>query len=179
MKKYIPPMGMLPTLGLVAAVIAAMLFTAFADDNFLPDHRMTPGVTDPALTKDVICAKGFSTKSVRNVINEAEIKTTVYDKYGMTDHKGLCALVKRGCEIDHLIPLEIGGKTDAKNLWPQPYGTKTWNANVKDRLENRLHRLVCSGDITLQRAQVDIATDWITAYKKYCLTAADCPAYKR
>ena len=37
----------------------------------------------------------------------------------------------------------------------------------KDALENRLHQLVCQNKIDLATAQRDLATDWISAYKKY------------
>ena len=72
-------------------------------------------------------------------------------------------------EIDHLIPLCLGGGDDASNLWPQPRRTiaPTWNAEAKDRLEHRLCELVCSGQLDIGTAQQDIATDWIAAYRKY------------
>jgi hypothetical protein len=38
---------------------------------------------------------------------------------------------------------------------------------VKDALEDRLHDMVCSGQLDLATAQHDIATNWISAYKKY------------
>jgi hypothetical protein len=38
---------------------------------------------------------------------------------------------------------------------------------VKDALEERLHQLVCAGELDLPTAQRAIATDWITTYKKY------------
>lgn len=44
-----------------------------------------------------------------------------------------------GCEVDHLISLELGGANAIENLWPQPFDGK-WNAHVKDRLELRLHK---------------------------------------
>jgi hypothetical protein len=37
----------------------------------------------------------------------------------------------------------------------------------KDRLEDKLHELVCSGTLDLQTAQRAIASNWIAAYKKY------------
>ena len=68
-----------------------------------------------------------------------------------------------------MISLEIGGAPrDPKNLWPE-----TWNgvygAHVKDKLEDRLHKLVCNHTITLKQAQDSIATNWIAAYKRYVL----------
>ena len=52
------------------------------------------------------------------------------------------------------------------NLWPQPYSS-TWNARVKDQLEDHLHELVCQGKVQLVTAQSDIASNWIAAYKRY------------
>jgi hypothetical protein len=72
--------------------------------------------------------------------------------------------------VDYLITPELGGVDSIRNLWPQPYST-VWNAHVKDMLEERLHALVCSGQVDLATAQREIATDWIGAYKKYFHTA--------
>jgi hypothetical protein len=38
---------------------------------------------------------------------------------------------------------------------------------VKDQLEDHLHELVCQGKVQLTTAQNEIATDWISAYKRY------------
>jgi hypothetical protein len=65
-------------------------------------------------------------------------------------------------EIDHLIPLELGGADDVKNLWPQPAP----DYKYKDKLENELHRLVCSGKVSLSAAQDEIKTDWTLSYRK-------------
>jgi hypothetical protein len=43
----------------------------------------------------------------------------------------------------------------------------TLNAHVKDRLENKLHKLVCTGKLGLPEAQKAIAQDWVEAYKTY------------
>ena len=69
--------------------------------------------------------------------------------------------------VTQLVSLELGGSNSIKNLWPQSYHTRPWNARVKDRLENRLHELECSGQLDLQTAQRAIASKWIEAYKKY------------
>ncbi len=122
----------------------------------LPDPKMTPGATLPVTTGD-ICVSGYSQK-VRNV--PVDVKRQVYAEYGIASHR------PGEYEIDHLISLELGGSNSIKNLWPQSYVTKPWNAHVKDKLENELHDEVCSGRISLPMAQHDIATDWIAAYKK-------------
>jgi hypothetical protein len=69
--------------------------------------------------------------------------------------------------VDHLISLELGGSNSIRNLWPESFSTQPWNARVKDRLENRLHREVCSGRMSLHDAQRAIATNWIDAYNTY------------
>ncbi len=69
-------------------------------------------------------------------------------------------------ELDHLIPLELGGDNTASNLWPEPYhGTNS--ADVKDHLENRLHALVCDQQVGLREAQQAFAGNWLTAAVKY------------
>jgi len=101
---------------------------------------------------------GYS-KKVRDV--PESVKRQVYASYGITSHQ------PHEYEVDHLISLELGGSNSIKNLWPQSYKTQPYNATVKDKLENKLHALVCSGAIDLQTAQRAIATNWIEAYRKY------------
>jgi len=124
----------------------------------LPDSKLTPGVADRRFALQDICTPGF-TKTVRNV--PKSVKDQVYAEYGIQSHR------PGDYEVDHLVSLELGGSNDPKNLWPQSYKTKPWNAHVKDALENRLHEMVCNGELPLETAQHDIATDWIAAYKKY------------
>jgi len=144
---------------LFIAMFLATVCAASAGE--LPDRRLTPGEANPVLTAKVLCAPGFSTKTYRSV--SVAVKRQAYANYGMQANKGACA--GKGCEIDHLVSLEIGGSNSIKNLWPQPYAGP-WNAHIKDRLENRLHRLVCGGMLDLRKAQEDIATDWVAVYKR-------------
>ena len=90
-------------------------------------------------------------------------KARVYREYGLGNHQAFAY------EIDHLISIGLGGSNDIKNLWPQSLDeTKPWNAKVKDRLERRLHVLVCEDHaLSLREAQEAIASDWIAAYRKY------------
>jgi hypothetical protein len=72
-------------------------------------------------------------------------------------------------EIDHLIPLCLGGSDEFSNLWPQPRRTiePEWNAEAKDRLERLICQMVCDGQLDIATAQEEIATDWVAAYRKY------------
>jgi hypothetical protein len=146
------------------AAAAGLILTArFAAASNLPDPNLTPGVARPDVTAADLCPIAH-TPGLRNVPQSE--KMAVYRAYGILPHQGYCA-VEQGCEVDHLISLEIGGANDQANLWPQPYSGTVWNAHVKDKLENRLHALVCAGTISLEEAQHAIATDWIAAYKHY------------
>ncbi|MBV9742856.1 MAG: HNH endonuclease [Acidobacteriia bacterium] len=80
---------------------------------------------------------------------------------------GLSGAEPRSYEVDYLITPALGGAEDIRNLWPQSYSASTWNAQVKDALEDHLRDLVCSGQLDLATAQHDISSDWIAAYRKY------------
>ena len=123
----------------------------------LPDPKLTPGYSFAVTVQD-LCVPGY-TKKVRNV--PAEMKREVYREYDITSHG------PGDYEVDHLIPLELGGSNSIKNLWPESHRTSPWNAQVKDRLEGKLHELVCSGRLDLKTAQEAIAANWIGAYKLY------------
>lgn len=150
---------------LIAGIAIAVLLGVYNqyrfvqnEKDFLPDHKLTPGVVDNNATKDMICTPGYSAK-VRNVSNST--KKAVYHLYGVdpkNDNYG----------IDHLISLQLGGSNDIKNLWPLSYNTKfTWNKYKKDHLENKLKKLVCDNILPMNIAQKEIASNWIDAYKKY------------
>jgi hypothetical protein len=123
----------------------------------VPDQQLTPGDTFEVTAQD-LCVPGYS-KKVRSV--SAEMKREVYQEYGITTHG------PGDYEVDHLISLELGGSNSIKNLWPESHRTLPWNAQVKDRLEGKLHELVCSGQLDIRVAQQAIASDWIAAYEKY------------
>jgi hypothetical protein len=145
------------------AVVLVLSFIVWHDAKAqqMPDPKLTPGLaTNEPLKK--VCTRGEA-KDERSV-SEAE-KKQVYARYGIAKCAGYCA-GRQGCEIDHLISLELGGSNDITNLWPQPYDGE-WSAHHKDQLENKLHELVCSSKITLKEAQQDISSDWVSAYKRY------------
>ena len=123
-----------------------------------PDRRCSPGAYYSKLTKAVLCSSSFHTSDVRNV-PESE-KFAVETEYGMTPGHYGSAL-----EIDHLVSLELGGSNDIANLFPEKAAPRP-GYRVKDKLENKLHSLVCSGAMTLAAAQRGIATNWQALYTK-------------
>jgi hypothetical protein len=152
---------------LVAATISLALgWSVIAGDLTLPDPKLTPGVATD-LTAKQICGKKWGHD--RRFVTEA-MKREVFKSYGLTgnDDDSWCHLDEHGrrFEIDHLVSRELGGKDAVKNLWPQCYSGK-FNATNKDRLENRLHKEVCNGNLSLKRAQSLIRSDWVATYRRY------------
>lgn len=130
----------------------------------LPDPVLTPGKVNTAVIADPsgdkyydngvevnICAKDFSTKPFRHTTEKT--KKTVCAEYGA-----------QGCpndktmEVDHLIPLEIGGEDSILNLWIQPAP----DFHEKDHeVEDKLKPMVCKKLMTLKQAQACIVNDWV------------------
>jgi hypothetical protein len=122
----------------------------------VPDARLTPGATLRA-TRESVCAQ----PNTKNRAVPVALRRKVFESYGLRDAS------PRDFEVDYLITPALGGADDIHNLWPQPYRSTVWNAEVKDALEDRLRDLVCGGALDLSEAQREIAADWIAAYKKY------------
>lgn len=148
-------------------VVLALTSVAQARDLTLPDPSITTGAVRPGMTKAVICRTKWG-KDARHV--SSAMKSEVFQAYGLTGNDdAACVADKNGrrCEIDHLISRELGGADEVKNLWPEPYGTTPWNAARKDRVENRLHKEVCAGHISLAAARREIKIDWRVPYRRY------------
>jgi hypothetical protein len=147
-----------------SARLAPRTRTSHCARGVLPDRRCSPGAISRGLSRAVLCSPGFHTSSVRNV-PESE-KHLVEIEYGLAP-KGY----GRTREIDHIVPLELGGANDIANLYPEP-GSGPANYRFKDRLENRLHGLVCSGAMRLGVAQRTIARNWRVLYLRVFGVAA-------
>ena len=116
----------------------------------LPDPVLTPGATFPGATTVTVCAPGYATAFRSLTTQEA---SQVFRRYGLADVPGRY-------EVDHLIPLELGGSNDQTNLWPEPLAG-TYGAREKDRVEDGLHTLVCSGKTSLADAQRYVREWWV------------------
>jgi hypothetical protein len=121
----------------------------------LPDAACTPGAV---MTTDLETICHQATGPRRNV--PASVHREAFADYGYTYPQARGAL-----EVDHLVPLELGGDNVIANLWAEP-ATPTPGFHEKDRVENYLHRQVCSGAMPLADAQREIATDWMAVWRQ-------------
>ena len=112
------------------------------------DPTRTPGVLNPDVTQanidTTICKHGW-TRTIRpptsytNDLKRKQVRE--YAVGGALDDY----------QEDHLISLELGGHpTDPRNLWPEPYP----RASEVDSIENELNARVCSGQLSLEQAQL-------------------------
>jgi hypothetical protein len=146
-------------------LLNALLLTS-AEAGDLPDKRLTPGAVRP-LSHATICATIWSRD--RRFVT-ARMKLGIYHTYGLIgprDKQCVPDAHGRRCEIDHLIPRSLGGADVPANLWPQPFGTKPWNAARKDRLEVKLSKLVCSSKLKLASARRMLVKDYRIAYRRF------------
>jgi hypothetical protein len=124
----------------------------------LPNARLTPGATFAGVTAAEVCTSGWAT--AHRHVTAAQYHE-VYGEYGIRYPEPFGAY-----ELDHLIPLELGGDNANANLWPEP-ASPTPGFHQKDDLENALHDLVCGRSLSLATAQHDIASNWDAAYVRY------------
>jgi hypothetical protein len=132
--------------------------SAFSEEiALIPNPEITPGAVRSVALREV-CSMAHE-EVVREV--PASLRDEVFQEYGISNPR------PQDYEIDYLIAPGLGGTQDIHNLWPEPATPSGWNAHVKDALEERLHELVCEGQLDLPTAQQAIAGNWIDAYKKY------------
>lgn len=115
------------------------------------DPHYNPAVTQANIAT-TICHVGYSASIRPPLSYTASIKRSLIDalppaaSHEMADY-----------ELDHLVPLEDGGHPKAPEnlvlqLWPE--------ARVKDAVEDRVHRAVCSHRITLAVGRRCFVIDW-------------------
>jgi hypothetical protein len=125
-----------------------------------PNSHLTPGKVRTTKAAD-ICSASFRTGQYRHT-------TLSTKKHVCTAYRINHCPAGGRIELDHLIPLELGGADDPANLWPEfaRYADGSPGFHVKDVLENELHRKVCHGEMALPEAQRCIARNWITCYRR-------------
>jgi len=143
----------LPVIGSVVTPSALPSNVKAGAASLYPAWYYTPGDVFPGITAAQVCTPGYAS-SVRDV--SAADRTAVLIRYQITTDPS-------AFEIDHFVPLELGGSNALSNLWPQPYGSVP-GAHEKDLVENYLHGQVCSGAMTLSQAQDAMVRDWYAVY---------------
>lgn len=139
----------------LASLLLALL-TGSAEAAIALDQDVTP-----ASLAQTICRVGY-TASVR-----PSVAFTNRIKYRMLAAAGLPLTYAHLYELDHIVPLTLGGAPRSlDNLqlqkWVGPDG-----ARVKDKLEVRLNHLVCAGKLPLSEAQACIYSDWQACAKAH------------
>ncbi len=98
-------------------------------------------VAEPAADPlSVICTPGYATAHRMSPARAHEIKRSMLGWRHAGDY-----------ELDHIVPLCLGGTNDLSNLQLQPWP----EAHEKDKLEWKACREVCAGTVSL-----DVARSW-------------------
>lgn len=144
-------------------VFLLLSLPAFAQ---LPNHKLTPGKIRTSDARE-ICAASFRTRRYRHTTQGTKKRVCAEYKVARCPKAG-------DMEIDHLVPLELGGADDPLNLWVQfaKYADGSPGFHAKDQLENELHRRVCKEGMLLPAAQQCLAANWIRCYKTIFKTTA-------
>ena len=114
---------------------------AWADSGILPDPTLTPGAVRTSNIGEVC---GTSTTTLRHWSRDRDDR--ILAEYGLPPGP------HPQYEIDHSIPLCLGGADSDSNLWPQPRRSiePIWNAERKDEIEARMCSLVYAGQPAVQ-----------------------------
>lgn len=128
-----------------------------------PDQSCTPGAF-AAKTRADVC----DGRTVRPSLPAAERRAILahYGRPGFTGSSG---------ELDHRVPLVLGGVTDRRNIWPED---ELSGQNPKDRLEFRIYRRVCFADPHPMRVRTAVLVflgDWRPAFTYYVLGIGPAP----
>jgi len=122
--------------------------SAVTDQTEKPNVSVTPGVIITIKSGDV-CTPGWSLKHRISLTSKQEKEVLV--KYGYSANQAVA-------QWDHYFSLELGGGNTELNIWPV---ISLAQAKQKDRLENKLHALVCGKTkLDLQIAQVEERYFW-------------------
>jgi hypothetical protein len=145
----------------------------------VPDPKCTPGAINPTITAEVLREPVFRTACLRQQVTAEREKARTYNWYSIP-HPVNNSLGSQSCELDHLVPLELGGADTLDNIWPQcgPPGTPLAQRyfKQKDVVENYLSWRVKRGEMDLAQAQKGVASNWtqyLAQAKQHC-TSQGC-----
>lgn len=137
---------------LLALLVAVCALVAGCFDLASAGRRATilppvPGLRYHAVTQatlgSTVCVVGYT-----STIRPPVAYTSALKRWLLKD-RGLPGTVS-DYQLDHLISLELGGAPySTQNLWMED----ATQGHIDDAMENRLHRDLCSGKLTLAQAQ--------------------------
>jgi len=170
LRRKISRTSLLLTSGILLAAsvgLSACGAAVYTAESGLPNVKLTPGAVNPSVTqaniRTTICVSGW-TATVRPPVSYTnKLKFNQLNSgYNLNGDLNM-----KDYEEDHIVPLEVGGNPSSPlNLFPEPRHIKL-SAFLKDQLENRIHRLVCSGQLSLKSGQAIFLTNWEKGYAKY------------
>lgn len=141
-------------------IIFALLAIACFASHAQPSTALNPDVQQSNISQ-TICVSGY-TKSVR----PATVYTNGVKKKLMRE-QGLDWANKGDYELDHIIPLALGGHPRSLDNLVLQHWEGTDGAKRKDKLEVKLQCLVCAGKLPLDDARAAIYQDWRAAADTY------------
>ena len=161
--RFVQRVAAVPRVALVGAALVALVAAAAllrhrpelpaSDDalvavepGVLPVRSLTPGATRRVQLDELCGGRESGERPISPAVREAVLRDYRMEEVPAHEY-----------ELDYLITPELGGSGDRRNLWPERYRERVWNARVKDELEQLLPQLVCRGQLELATAQRDIA----------------------
>jgi hypothetical protein len=137
----------------ISTNISSPLYTLKYSKVIYPNDQLTPGDIQ---TNDlnVICYEYYSKLLV---MLPDDVTKQVYARYNITNpgyHE---------FEIDHWVPLALGGSNNIENLWPQPVTSPGYKE--KDYVHLYLRDQVCNHGMNLEDARKAIIGDWYSLYQ--------------
>jgi hypothetical protein len=115
----------------------------------LPDHACSPGAVYTDVSQAALCTPAYAAAISNRPFTHG---TRVFREYAIPRSQ------QGRYTLDHHVPLDLGGSNDISNIWPEA----TFLRSQKQRLDRKLHRLVCTNQTTLDTAQRAIAANWKT-----------------
>ena len=146
-------------------IFTIALFALGVSAQSLPPKDV-PGALNPDVTqaniKKTVCVANW-TKTVRPPASYTnKLKAQQMAELGLKGDPHLW-------EEDHRVPLSVGGcPTCASNLWPEQWSGPQ-GAHAKDAIEDRVHRAICNGSLTLKQGQAIFLGNWWNEIKAYAL----------
>jgi hypothetical protein len=137
--------------------------TTLKNGFLIPDAGCTPGAFNPTVTLEILQDPNYHTRCNRDLATTAEQKFVTYSWYRLR-HPANNQGANQLCELDHVVPLELGGADTLDNVWPQcgpnGAGLNKRYFKLKDTVENYLTAMVKAGKMNLDDARKGAASDW-------------------